>query len=79
MPLHKIEHKVGVPRRHDQRRSESFHTFLLTLRKLEVGQSFACPDVTSNHRIVLAAAPTLLQRRFYAYKEHDHWRVGRTA
>ena len=51
----------------------------LTIRTLDVGQSFTLPTVDSNMRNGLSIAQTLLDRKFQTRREDDHFRIARVA
>lgn len=51
--------------------------FLIAIRDLQVGQSFLIDKIPSNFRIILAAMPILMGRKYVSRKDGLKFRVGR--
>lgn len=72
----KIENKAVKQR---ARRSDEFHDFLNTLKRLEPGQSFVIGFWSSNYRNAITIAENLLDREFCSAQEGEKLRIGRTS
>jgi hypothetical protein len=55
----------------------NWHDFLVTIKALKVGESFVFPDISSNHRLIMAAMPVLFGSYFRTAKEGRQFRIGR--
>lgn len=73
----KIENKPIEPIGGIRRRDVTFAEFVITLQKLEIGQSFLM-RLDSNDRMAIAIVQILYNRRFVSRKEGDRHRIGRT-
>lgn len=61
----------------DSRRSADFEEYVLTLKKLKVGQSFCVAEMPSHYRITLSVCRIILGREFASKKDGKGYRVGR--